>query len=81
MLENEMFPSGNDYHQHQERISAGQSKITNYAEYLQDMVLLACKSAEMNNWKGFLKEADGLTLTFNSRLSEVYAHIHTDFDS
>lgn len=59
MLENEMFPSGNDYNQHQERISTRQSEITNYAEYLQEMRLLAHKSPKMNNWIRFLKEADG----------------------
>lgn len=48
MLENEMFPSGNDYNQHQERISGRQSEITNYAEYLQEM-MIAHKSAEVNN--------------------------------
>lgn len=48
MLENEMFPLGNDYNQHQERISGRQSEITNYAEYQQEMKL-ALKSAEVSN--------------------------------
>lgn len=47
-----MFPSGNDYNQHQERISGRQSEITNYAEFLQEMKL-AHKSAEVNNSMGF----------------------------
>lgn len=59
MLESETFPSGNDYHQHKEGISARQSEITNYTE-LQEMMLLVHKSAEMNNRVRTLKEADGL---------------------
>jgi hypothetical protein len=55
-----MFPSGNNYQQYQERISARQSEITNYAEYVQEMMLLAHKSKEMNYWVRLLKEVDGL---------------------
>ena len=52
------------------RISARQSEITNYAEYLQEMIL-AHKSAEMNNWIKFLKEADGPILAPDSWLAQT----------
>ena len=46
-------------------MSARQSEITNYAECLQEM-MLAHKSAEMNSWIRFLKEADGPILAPDS---------------
>lgn len=58
MLQNERFPSGNDYNQHQARILARQSEITNYAEYLQEMRFLH-QSAEMSNWIRLLTKTDG----------------------
>lgn len=45
-----------------------QSEITNYAEYLQEIMLLVHKKAEMNNWKRFVKGADGLILAPDSWL-------------
>lgn len=65
MLENEMFPSGNDYNQHQARILARQSEITNYAEYLHEK-MLSHKSADMSNWVRFLTKTDGPILAFDS---------------
>lgn len=53
-----MFPEGNDYNQHQERVLVRQSEITNYTEYLQEM-MLSHKSAEMSNWIRFLKKTCG----------------------
>lgn len=77
MLKNEMFPSGNDYNQRR-KISARQSEITNYAEYLQEMIL-AHKSAEIDNWIKFLKEADGPIWLLTVDLHKLYAQVQTDF--
>lgn len=49
-----MFPASSDYNQHQERVLVRQSEITNYTEYLQEM-MLSHESVEMSNWIRFLK--------------------------